>query len=252
MPPCATDRPVGTEFPNHLVVGEPCARSQRGPSPGEACRPLLLLGLMLLCLAPRALMAWKLDGVCPDGVAYIRLAELLDQGQGRRIPAALGSQSAAAGAGRAPSPGPGLGSGREPVGRADGRRGRAAAVRLAATAIRPARGPGRLLPLRRPRRVDPLEPRGPAQSDLLVPLHARALLAVAGGDGSPPGVVSFRRGSDRAGLRNPLRGTAAVGPVGRVVGGALAGIAARCHERARCHCWLAQQCWIHGWTSQPC
>ena len=85
MPPCATDRPVGTEFPNHLVVGEPCARSQRGPSPGEACRPLLLLGLMLLCLAPRALMAWKLDGVCPDGVAYIRLAELLDQGQGREF-----------------------------------------------------------------------------------------------------------------------------------------------------------------------
>ncbi len=87
MPPCATDRPVGTEFPNHLALGKPaCAGGrQRGQSPGEACRPLLLLGLMLLCLAPRALMAWKLGGVCPDGVAYIRLAELLDQGQGREF-----------------------------------------------------------------------------------------------------------------------------------------------------------------------
>ena len=106
MPPCAMDRPVGTELPNHLAVGVPAApvagkgdspifagdhasrgaRPQKsGQSPGEACRPLLLLGLVLLCLAPRALMAWKLGGVCPDGVAYIRLAELLDQGQGREF-----------------------------------------------------------------------------------------------------------------------------------------------------------------------
>ena len=103
MPPCAMDRPVGTELPNHLAVGVPACANRRqggqshfcgdhasrgarpqksGQSPGDACRPLLLLGLVLLCLAPRALMAWKLGGVCPDGVAYIRLAELLDQGQG--------------------------------------------------------------------------------------------------------------------------------------------------------------------------
>jgi hypothetical protein len=44
-----------------------------------------LLGLLLLCLVPRALMAWKLQGLCPDGVAYIHLAQLLDQGQGQEF-----------------------------------------------------------------------------------------------------------------------------------------------------------------------
>ena len=79
-----------------------------------------------------------------------------------RIPPAGETQPAAAGAGCAASCGPGLGSGRQLVGRAHGLPRRAAAVRLAAAAIRPARRSGRLFPLRAARRVDPLEPRGPA------------------------------------------------------------------------------------------
>ena len=40
---------------------------------------MVLLGLLALCLIPRAVMAWKLGGLCPDGVYYIRLAQSLDQ-----------------------------------------------------------------------------------------------------------------------------------------------------------------------------
>ena len=40
----------------------------------------LLAGLVLLCLVPRVLMAWKLDAVCRDGVFYIQLAEALEHG----------------------------------------------------------------------------------------------------------------------------------------------------------------------------
>ncbi len=65
--------PVGTSLLGPLATAEPYRV-------GDARRPWVLLGLLLLCLAPRALMAWKLDGPCPDGVAYIRQAELLDQG----------------------------------------------------------------------------------------------------------------------------------------------------------------------------
>ena len=113
---------------------------------------MLLLGLLLLCLAPRALMAWKLDGVCPDGVAYIHLAKLLDQGQGGEFLRLAGLN---------PLPmvlvvlhraGLDWDTGRESLERAHGRRGRVAAVRLAAAAVRPARGPGRLFPLRGPQR----------------------------------------------------------------------------------------------------
>jgi hypothetical protein len=40
----------------------------------------LLLGLLILCLAPRAIMAWKIGGICPDAALYIRQAESLEQG----------------------------------------------------------------------------------------------------------------------------------------------------------------------------
>jgi hypothetical protein len=40
----------------------------------------LLLGLLVLCLVPRALMAWKIGGICPDAVLYIRMAESLERG----------------------------------------------------------------------------------------------------------------------------------------------------------------------------
>jgi hypothetical protein len=36
--------------------------------------------LLLLCLVPRALMAWKIGGLCPDSVVYIQVAESFDKG----------------------------------------------------------------------------------------------------------------------------------------------------------------------------
>jgi 4-amino-4-deoxy-L-arabinose transferase-like glycosyltransferase len=46
-----------------------------------ARRGLLLLGLVVLCLLPRAAMAWKMSGICPDAILYFRLAECLDEGR---------------------------------------------------------------------------------------------------------------------------------------------------------------------------
>jgi dolichyl-phosphate-mannose-protein mannosyltransferase len=42
--------------------------------------PLALPLLLVACLLPRALMAWKLDVICCDGATYVRLAEALEQG----------------------------------------------------------------------------------------------------------------------------------------------------------------------------
>ena len=36
--------------------------------------------LVLLCLVPRAFMAWKIGGLCPDAVVYIQVAESFDKG----------------------------------------------------------------------------------------------------------------------------------------------------------------------------
>ena len=43
-------------------------------------RGLVLLGLVALCFLPRAIMAWKLTGICPDAVLYIQTAEALEKG----------------------------------------------------------------------------------------------------------------------------------------------------------------------------
>lgn len=74
MAPCSTDfREVPAAFPNHLAAPLPL----RPELPRAAW---WLLGLFVLCLVPRAVMAWKLASVCPDGVHYIQLAKALDQG----------------------------------------------------------------------------------------------------------------------------------------------------------------------------
>ena len=109
----------------------------------------MIFGLLAMCLIPRAVMAWKLGGLCPDGVYYVRLAQSLDQGnvaqaiqQSRLnpLPIALVLLHRA-------------GLDWELAGNLWGvlwaSAGRAAAVRLAAAAIRRSRRPGRLLPLRR-------------------------------------------------------------------------------------------------------
>ena len=36
--------------------------------------------LLLLCLVPRAFMAWKIGGMCPDAVIYIQVAKSFDKG----------------------------------------------------------------------------------------------------------------------------------------------------------------------------
>lgn len=52
---------------------------------GERCRPLgaawgLIAALFLLCLAPRLLMAWKLDAACDDAYYYVFVANCLKKG----------------------------------------------------------------------------------------------------------------------------------------------------------------------------
>ena len=39
-----------------------------------------LLLLVLLCLLPRAFMAWKIGGICNDAAVYIQVAESFDRG----------------------------------------------------------------------------------------------------------------------------------------------------------------------------
>jgi hypothetical protein len=59
---------------NHLAAPEP----QRLRFP---CRIPVLLGLMLACFIPRALLAMRLSSICPDGVLYIGLAKALNEGR---------------------------------------------------------------------------------------------------------------------------------------------------------------------------
>jgi hypothetical protein len=68
-------QPLPSDFPNRLNAGKD------GVARVPASRPLLLLALVLLCLLPRAAMAWKMGGICPDAVFYIQLAESLDEGR---------------------------------------------------------------------------------------------------------------------------------------------------------------------------
>jgi hypothetical protein len=41
----------------------------------------VLAGLFVLCLLPRAVMTWRMPGICPDAVLYIRLGKALEIGQ---------------------------------------------------------------------------------------------------------------------------------------------------------------------------
>ncbi len=62
------------EYANHLATESPV----REHPPRRAGLVLLLL---LACLVPRFLMAWRIDTVCADGVIYFELAEKLEQGR---------------------------------------------------------------------------------------------------------------------------------------------------------------------------
>jgi len=70
-----------TEFPNHLATNTP------GAAPVERLDWRLLAFVVLLCLLPRVLMAYKLDVICNDGTLYIQMAEAWERGN---LPVAQG------------------------------------------------------------------------------------------------------------------------------------------------------------------
>jgi len=69
----ALSLPVPDDFPNGLADPLPQRAALRA-------RPALWVGLVLLCLVPRALIVLRIAGVCPDAVLYIDLAKSLDAG----------------------------------------------------------------------------------------------------------------------------------------------------------------------------
>jgi hypothetical protein len=64
---------IDDDFPN--VLADPQPRHT-----AVAAARWLLLGLFVLCVVPRLLMAQKITDVCPDGVLYIQLAKSLERG----------------------------------------------------------------------------------------------------------------------------------------------------------------------------
>ncbi len=69
-----TDRLVLSDYPNLLL--EPVPKRLSLP-----LRPLLLAGLVLICILPRALISIKCTGVCPDATLYLKLAKSMEAGE---------------------------------------------------------------------------------------------------------------------------------------------------------------------------
>ena len=69
-------QPVLDDYPNHLALAEP-ERMSLAP------RWRLLLALVLLCVLLRTAMAWRITSVDPDGVLYIQMARMFEQGDFR-------------------------------------------------------------------------------------------------------------------------------------------------------------------------
>ncbi len=74
MGDCVTDPLVVPDYSNHLAEPSPIRTK-------PALRPLVLVGLFILCLIPRALIATKCSSVCPDATLYINIAKKIDNGQ---------------------------------------------------------------------------------------------------------------------------------------------------------------------------
>ncbi|MBU4270279.1 MAG: glycosyltransferase family 39 protein [Planctomycetes bacterium] len=66
-------QPAAADYPNHLALPRP--ERLRLPPAGW-----LLTAMVLLCLAPRAMMALRITSVCPDGVLYIHAAKAIESG----------------------------------------------------------------------------------------------------------------------------------------------------------------------------
>ncbi len=183
--------PAPADYPNHLANPQP--ERLRLPS----ARWLLLL-LVVLCLVPRAVMALRIPGICPDGVLYINIARNLEAGNLRAAFHQMALNVYPVILVLLHRLGLDWEAGRDALGSGDFQPRGPAAVGLGPAAIRRPRGPGGVPALRRPSQVHRMEPRGDARSDLLAPLHAGDLLAVAGGDGSPLRLVHRRRRGDHA------------------------------------------------------
>ena len=65
--------PLSTDYPNRLAAAEP-VRLDR------PLRPWLLLGLVLICLAPRLILLFNVTAICPDGPVYLGAGEALAAG----------------------------------------------------------------------------------------------------------------------------------------------------------------------------
>ena len=63
-----------TDRANRLSAPGPLAEA------GPPARRLILLALLVTCFVPRALTAWRLDGICADGASYIHMAQALEHG----------------------------------------------------------------------------------------------------------------------------------------------------------------------------
>lgn len=70
-------KPPEKDFPNHLL--DPAA------APPLPRRDLLLAGLLLVCFATRAWMAWKWEIVCRDATVYLETAKGVEQGDYSRL-----------------------------------------------------------------------------------------------------------------------------------------------------------------------
>lgn len=66
--------PTPADYPQRLAAPQPQHESLRR----GIVIPLLLV---VACLVPRAIMAWRVDTVCADGVIYFHLAEELERGR---------------------------------------------------------------------------------------------------------------------------------------------------------------------------
>lgn len=69
---------VPTHGRNQLAAPEPVI-DRRAPA-GR-----LLLALVLVCFVPRAITAWRLEGLCPDAVGYLRMSQALERGEEFRL-----------------------------------------------------------------------------------------------------------------------------------------------------------------------
>jgi hypothetical protein len=67
---------VSSHFSNLL----PIRRQSRLPGHVPAGGWIVPAALFALCLLPRAIMAWKLPGICPDAVLYIRMGNAFEAG----------------------------------------------------------------------------------------------------------------------------------------------------------------------------